>query len=117
MQFASLTKSQMLDVLRTTQVAYLAMALDDQPYAVPMRYSLDADGETPIIRMQTSSHSLKALILRRNPQVCIAFSLMGCAWVDSIVLLGAAEAGETEDALLSFSVRGEVLSGRRYYLG
>lgn len=117
MQYSELTRHQMLTVLRTTGVAYLAMASDGQPYAVPMQYTLEADGETPIIRMTTSAYSLKAALLRANPQVCVAFSLMACAWVDSVLLLGtAALAPEDESLQLVIEIRAEALSGRRYYL-
>lgn len=115
MRYQDLTQPQLLHVLRTTAVAYLSLAAEDQPYTVPMSFSLDAEGETPLIRMSTSSYSLKAAILRRNPRVCLAFSLMDCAWVDSVLLLGTAVlCGEDPD--LHITVPGELLTGRRYYL-
>ena len=37
-QYTPLTREEILDVLRQTQVCRLAVAQDDQPYVVPMRY-------------------------------------------------------------------------------
>lgn len=117
MQYSELSTHQILTVLRTTNVAYLALAAEGQPYVIPMRYTLDAQGDTPVVCMSTSAYSLKSAILHANPQVCIAFSLLGCAWIDSVLLLGAAQLDEADDMpQLSFTVPAEVLSGRRYYL-
>ena len=115
MQYAELTRVQMLDVLRETGVTYLALAEDAQPYIVPMYFLLDATGSTPVIRLLTGSDTRQAAMLRENGQVCLAFSRMGCAWIDSVTALGSAavceRAGKAEIA-----VRVRALSGRRFFL-
>lgn len=117
MRYMDLTVMQMLEVLRQTDAAYLALSADGQPYIVPMHYSLDADGLTPIVRMKSDAACLKMEILAQNDRVCMAFSLMNCAWLDTVTVFGRAAIGTGEAGLpVTISVRGEQMSGRRYFL-
>lgn len=110
-----MSQVQILDVLRGASVACLAMAAEEQPYAVPMHVQLDAKGAEPIIRMETSPYSLKAAILHQNPRVCLLFSLQSGLWMDSVQLLGEASV-EADEHAMRIIVQPEVLSGRRFFL-
>ena len=68
MLIRELTRDQCLDVLRRSSVCRLACAHDDQPYIVPINYSLDRArnciyGFSPV--------GQKITWMRQNPRVCL----------------------------------------------
>ena len=107
---------QMLDVLSTTRVAYLAAVLDGRPLILPLWYELDAEAEIPavLVRVRQSSMLLRALV--QSEQVCMAFSLLREGSVDSVLLWGEATAGEAQGGIVPLRVTPSELSGRRFLL-
>ncbi len=57
------------DIIRSTQVCRLAMALDNEPYLVPVSFGYDGTA----IYIHTSREGKKIDFFRKNPKVCFEF--------------------------------------------
>ena len=106
-----------LAVLRGTAVTRAAFFDGDSPYVVPLAFQLDAQGETPLIRLCMPGVGRKAEALCRCSRVCLEFEAPGCAWVDVVLLEGSAvpDAWDKDEGL-ALHVPAEALSGRRFFL-
>lgn len=115
--YQPLTDVECLDVLRNVHVTRAAFCSGDQPYIVPMAFQLVCDGTTPLIYLCMPDHGRKVEYLCRCDRVCLEFESPSCAWVDVVLLEGAATLDAWEKgAGLALHVRGEEVSGRRFFL-
>jgi len=97
----------MEEIISRCQVCHLAMSdSEGKPYVVPMNFGY-CDG---IVYMHSAPEGKKVAILRKNPEVCIAFSTdyelryqseqVACSWgmkYRSVVLQGKVEFVEDYD--------------------
>lgn len=109
-----LNETEMLRVLSSTCICYAAFAQDDQPYVLPLAFTITGGGAILLhIRTGGRAHGM----LLGNPRVCLAFSLLDEDCVDSVLLCGAAVlASAGEDGSLPVTIHALSLSGRRYPL-
>ncbi len=115
--YQPLNDMECLEVLRSVHVTRAAFCDGEQPYIVPMAFALDAQGATPLIRLCMPDHGRKVECLCRCDKVCLEFESPGCAWVDVVLLEGTAHLDAWQkDAGLALHVRGEKVSGRRFFL-
>ena len=112
-----LTAADCLSVLRTSHVTRAAFTDGEKPYLVPMAFQLEADGAVPLICLCMPDTGRKVNCLCRCDRVCLEFESPGCAWVDVVLLEGPAILNAWEKGVgLSLQVRGEDISGRRFFL-
>jgi len=115
--YQPLTGMQCLDVLRAAHVTRAAFTDGEKPYLVPMAFQLEFEGMTPQIHLCMPDTGRKVECLCRCDRVCLEFEAPACAWVDVVLLEGQAflEAWEKGKGL-ALHVRGEEVSGRRFFL-
>ncbi len=115
--FVPLHAVDCLDVLRHAHVTRAAFTDGAQPYLVPMAFALDCDGTVPLIRLCMPDEGRKVDCLCRCDRVCLEFESPGCAWVDVVLLEGQAVLDAWEKGTgLTLHIRGETMSGRRFFL-
>lgn len=115
--FQPLTEVECLDVLRAAHVARAAFTDGEQPYIVPMAFQLEFEGATPLIYLCMPDRGRKVEMLCRCDRVCLEFEEPACAWVDVVLLEGQAFLDAWErGAGIALHVRGEEVSGRRFFL-
>ena len=115
--YQPLSAAQCLDVLRSVHVNRAAFTDGTRPYIVPMAFQLEAEGLTPMIYLCMPDKGRKVDCLCRCDRVCLEFEQPSCAWVDVVLLEGqiVLDAWEKGEGLL-LHVRGEEVSGRRFFL-
>ena len=115
--YQPLTQVQCLDVLRSAHVTRAAFTDGTRPYIVPMAFQLAAEGLVPLIYLCMPDQGRKVEYLTRCDRLCLEFEQPACAWVDVVLVEGAAilDAWEKDEGLL-LHVRGEEVSGRRFFL-
>lgn len=115
--YQPLTPAECLDVLRSARVTRAAFCDGEQPYVVPMAFRLDGEGTTPLICLCMPDSGRKVSCLCRLDRVCLEFEAPACAWVDVVLLEGQAFLDAWEKGKgLALHVRGETVSGRRFFL-
>lgn len=115
--YQELSPAACVEVLRGAHVTRAAFTDGESPYLVPMAFQLDAEGLTPVIRLCMPDTGRKVECLCRCDRVCLEFEQPGCAWVDVVLVEGAAalDAWEKGEGL-ALHVRAEKMSGRRFFL-
>ena len=115
--YQPLSAVECLEVLRAAHVTRVAFTDGTRPYIVPMAFQLEADGATPLIYLCMPDKGRKVDCLCRCDRVCLEFEQPSCAWVDVVLLEGQVvlNAWEKDEGLL-LHVRGEEVSGRRFFL-
>lgn len=116
LRYMTLNLMQIYDVLRSAQVLCLCVCGDDQPYAVPMHCQLEVIHSKVVLHLASPDTGRKMDALRRNRRACGLILQPGCGWVDSVIVTGHVHRGLTEDAGVELLLRGDELSGRRYFL-
>lgn len=112
-----LTPVECLDVLRAARVVRAAFTDAERPYLVPMAFQLEFEGTTPLIYLCMPDRGRKVNCLCRCDRVCLEFEQPGCAWVDVVLAEGPAILDAWEKGTgLALHVKGESLSGRRFFL-
>lgn len=115
--YQPLTPAECLDVLRAAHVTRAAFCDGEQPYVVPMAFRLDGEGTTPLICLCMPDSGRKVSCLYRLDRICLEFEAPSCAWVDVVLLEGQAFLDAWEKGKgLALHVRGETVSGRRFFL-
>ena len=115
--YQPLTAVECLDVLRAAHVTRAAFTDGTRPYLVPMAFQLDADGAVPLIYLCMLDTGRKIDCLCQCDRVCLEFEEPACAWVDVVLLEGQAFLDAWEKGKgLALHVRGEEISGRRFFL-
>lgn len=115
--FQPLNEAACLDVLRSVHVTRAAFCDGARPYIVPMAFGLSGEGLTPVIHLCMPDTGRKVEYLCRCDRVCLEFESPSCAWVDVVLLEGQAFLDAWEKGKgLALHVRGEALSGRRFFL-
>ncbi len=115
--YQPLNRAECLAVLRAVHVTRAAFSDGERPYVVPMAFLLEAEGDTPLIYLCMPDRGRKVNCLCRCDRVCLEFESPACAWVDMVLLEGPAILDAWEkDKGLALHVRGEELSGRRFFL-
>lgn len=115
--YQPLTQIECLDVLRSTHVTRAAFCNGGKPYIVPMAFQLVCEGTTPSIYLCMPDTGRKVDYLCRCDRVCLEFESPSCAWVDVVLLEGQASLDAWEKGLgLALHVKGEEISGRRFFL-
>ncbi len=106
-----------LEVLRSARVVRAAFTDGERPYLVPMAFELAFEGVTPLIYLCMPETGRKVDCLCRCDRVCLEFEQPACAWVDVVLAEGPAilDAWEKGEGL-ALHVKGESLSGRRFFL-
>jgi len=85
------------DIIRRCPACHLGLSDEGQPYVVPLCFGYDGK----VLTFHGASKGFKLDILRKNPKVCIEFSLMkgvteaaqACAWgmeYESVIANGTA---------------------------
>ena len=108
-----LDDSEILQVLASTGVCYAAFAADNMPYVLPLSFALTTDG---CILLRLRSGGQAHGILLRQPQVCLAFSLLQQRCVDSVLLQGTAQLCDAQDGSIPVLIVPHQASGRRFPL-
>ena len=115
--YQPLSPVECLDVLRAAHVTRAAFTDGEHPYIVPLAFQLAADGATPLIYLCMPDTGRKVEYLCRCDRVCLEFEEPSCAWVDVVLLEGTACLDAWEKGKgLALHVRGEEISGRRFFL-
>lgn len=115
--FTPLNVVDCLDVLRAAHVTRAAFTDGERPYLVPMAFELAFEGTVPLVCLCMPDAGRKVDCLCRCDRVCLEFESPGCAWVDVVLLEGQATLDAWEKgAGLTLHVRGETMSGRRFFL-
>lgn len=117
MVYQVLNRADCLSVLRQAHVTRAAFCNGERPYIVPMCFCLEAKADVPLICLCMPDKGRKVEYLCRCGRVCLEFESPGTAWVDVVLLEGSAilDAWEKDKGLV-LHVRGEELSGRRFFL-
>lgn len=115
--YQPLNRAECLSVLRQAHVTRAAFTDGEKPYIVPMCFLLEAEGDTPLIYLCMPENGRKVACLCRCDRVCLEFESPGVAFVDVVLLEGCAllDAWEKGNGL-ALHVRGEELSGRRFFM-
>lgn len=106
---------EMLDILRSGGLACVALRGADAPYALPMHYQLEMRGMQPVLHMAWSAQGRKAEALRDESHLCVLVLRRLCAWTDSVLAEGVAQAEPAEGGL-HVTLPVTALSGRRMFL-
>ena len=115
--FQPLSPVECMDVLRAVHVTRAAFIDGEKPYIVPMAFQLACEGTTPLIYLCMPDSGRKVDCLCRCDRVCLEFENPGCSWVDVVLLEGQSFLDAWEKGTgLALHVRGEELSGRRFFL-
>lgn len=115
--YQPLSAMECLDVLRAAHVTRAAFTDGQRPYIVPMAFRLECDGTTPLIILCMPDTGRKVEYLCRCDHVCLEFESPACAWVDVVLLEGQAFLDAWERGKgIALHVRGEEVSGRRFFL-
>ena len=115
--YQPLSAVECLDVLRAVHVTRAAFTDGEKPYIVPMAFQLGCEGMTPLIYLCMPDMGRKVENLCRCDRVCLEFEQPACAWVDVVLLEGQAFLDAWEKNVgLALHVRGEEVSGRRFFL-
>ena len=115
--YQPLSSVECLDVLRAARVTRAAFTGGEKPYIVPMAFQLACDGVVPLIYLCMPDTGRKVECLCRCDRVCLEFEQPACAWVDVVLLEGQAFLDAWEKGKgLALHVRGEEVSGRRFFL-
>lgn len=115
--YQPLTAVECLDVLRAAHVTRAAFCDGERPYVVPMAFRLECEGVTPLIYLCMPDTGRKVDSLCRCDRVCLEFEEPACAWVSVVLLEGQAFLDAWEKGKgLALHVRGEEVSGRRFFL-
>lgn len=115
--YQSLTAVECLEVLRSAHVTRAAFCDGEKPYIVPMAFQLGCEGTTPLVYLCMPDAGRKVDCLSRCDRVCLEFEAPSCAWVDVVLLEGPAFLDAWErGAGIALHVKGEELSGRRFFL-
>ncbi len=117
LSYQELTPAECADILRRARVTRAAFTDGRSPYLVPMAFQLDACGLVPVIRLCMPDTGRKVDCLRRCDRMCLEFEEPGCAWVDVVLLEGAAALDAwAQGEGIALHVAAETLSGRRFFL-
>lgn len=116
MRYQPLAHLQCLDVLRSARVTRAAFTDGTRPYIVPMAFQLEAEGLMPLIYLCMPDHGRKVTYLSCCDRICLEFEQPSCAWVDVVLVEGAAvlDAWEQSKGLV-LHVQGKEISGRRFF--
>ena len=115
--YQPLSSAECLDVLRAAHVTRAAFCNGERPYIVPMAFQLAAEGATPLVYLSMPDAGRKVEYLCQRDRVCLEFEAPACAWVDVVLLEGQAFLDAWERGKgLALHVRGEEVSGRRFFL-
>lgn len=115
--YQPLSAMECMDVLRAAHVTRAAFFDGERPYVVPMAFQLEFEGMTPLIYLCMPDAGRKVDGLCRCDRVCLEFESPACAWVDVVLLEGQAFLDVWERGKgLALHVRGEEVSGRRFFL-
>ena len=115
--YQPLSAVECLEVLRAAHVTRAAFTDGTRPYIVPMAFQLEADGATPLIYLCMPDTGRKVAYLCQCDRVCLEFEEPACAWVDVVLVEGQAFLDAWEKGKgLALHVRGEEVSGRRFFL-
>ena len=115
--YQPLSNAECLAVLREARVTRAAFCDGERPYLVPMAFQLGAEGAVPLVYLCMPDAGRKVECLCRCDRVCLEFETPACAWVDVVLLEGQAFLDAWEKGKgLALHVRGDELSGRRFFL-
>ena len=71
-------EKQILDILNTAKVLHLGLAVDNEPYVVPMNYGYTMENGKLIVYLHSALRGKKLDMIRQNPKV---FFEMDCGLV------------------------------------
>ncbi len=115
--YQALNQVECLEVLRSAHVTRAAFCNGERPYIIPMAFQLACEGASPLIYLCMPDAGRKVEYLCRCDRVCLEFESPACAWVDVVLLEGQACLDAWERGTgLALHVRGEEISGRRFFL-
>ena len=68
---------QIRDIFDAGKVLHLGLAVDNEPYVVPMNYGYNWEGERPVLYLHSALKGKKLDMIRTNPKV---FFEIDCDW-------------------------------------
>ena len=71
-------EAQILNILNTAKVLHLGMAVDNEPYVVPMNYGYTMEEGKLVLYLHSALRGKKLDMMRANPKV---FFEMDCDWI------------------------------------
>ena len=71
-------EAQILNILNTAKVLHLGMAVDNEPYVVPMNYGYTMENGRLVLYLHSALRGKKLDMMRANPTV---FFEMDCDWI------------------------------------
>lgn len=112
--YISLNLMQMLDVLRQSDTAVVALDAGG-PYAVVMHVQLEMDLAQPVLHLSCAAEGRRMAGLEADPRCALLFRRDTCTGTDTVLAEGVAEIIPAGDGVrLRMPV--ERISGRRYFL-
>ena len=114
--YQELNLMQIMDILRDGGVARVALCQDGRPYVVPMAFQLEVAGTQPVLHLASPAAGRKMTILRGNDRVCLEVERTSCAWIDTVIIEGRAEAGAAVQGGVLWRVVPQRITGRRFFL-
>ena len=69
---------QIVDILDTAKVLHLGLAVDNEPYVVPMNYGYTMEDGKLVLYLHSALQGRKLDMMRENPKV---FFEMDCDWI------------------------------------
>ena len=71
-------EAQILNILNTAKVLHLGLAVDNEPYVVPMNYGYTMEEGKLVLYLHSALRGKKLDMMRANPKV---FFEMDCDWI------------------------------------
>ena len=107
----------MYDVIRTENIARLAVAASSIPYVTPLNYQWQLDGDTSIFHFACAAHGRRFEALCGDNRVALEIEHRHCTGIDVILAEGLAvmRVSEEEDAAW-IEVTVQRMTGRRYFI-
>ena len=63
-------EKQILDILDTAKILHLGLAVDNEPYVVPMNYGYTMEDGKLVLYLHSAVRGKKLDMIRENPRVC-----------------------------------------------
>lgn len=116
LRYQELNLLQIFDVLRQVRTARLAVSYEGQPYVVPMHFQFELSGSDTVLHLVSLDQGHKLNALRLNDRVCLELEQPGCAWIDTVIILGRATVGMHEPGrAIELCVTACHMTGRRFF--
>ncbi|MEG1449030.1 MAG: pyridoxamine 5'-phosphate oxidase family protein [Oscillospiraceae bacterium] len=114
-KYEPLNHEEIFQVLRNAPLCILAVAENNQPYAIPMEYQWRYDDGRLYFLLQSNKSGKKMHCIERNRKVCLEFQYCDENTVKTVVAKGRIVSMEEEsEGLVAIEIFATCVSGRAY---